>query len=152
MTIVQHKTIHKSHRSGKQIKYIVIHQTAAKNFESTRTWFHAPESEVSAHYVVDRDGTVHQFVKESLAAWHARGFNSVSIGVEFVGLIEPMTPEQEETFKVMIAYFRSHYPTAEFIEHRELPKTTTKCPTLLFPNHGGLKKFVDKYFIQNVLS
>lgn len=49
---------------------------------------------VSAHYVVDVDGTVYRLVDESRIAWHAglswwrdrRGLNATSIGVEIVNL------------------------------------------------------------------
>lgn len=53
-------------------------------------WLCKPEAEVSAHYVIARDGTVTQLVPEDLRAWHAgRGawggctdVNSASIGIE----------------------------------------------------------------------
>lgn len=51
-----------------------------------------PHSEVSAHYLIDEDGTTYQLVPESQRAWHAgrsywRGttdVNSASIGIELV--------------------------------------------------------------------
>lgn len=57
-----------------------------------RDWLCAPEAEVSAHYLVDRDGTVWQLVDEDLRAWHAGAgawdgqgdVNSRSIGIELV--------------------------------------------------------------------
>lgn len=53
-------------------------------------WLCNPEAEVSAHYVIARDGAVTQLVPEDLRAWHAgRGqwggcadVNSASIGIE----------------------------------------------------------------------
>ena len=50
----------------------------------------APEHEVSAHYLIHRDGRVFQLVEEDMRAWHAgagtwRGqcdINSCSIGIE----------------------------------------------------------------------
>jgi N-acetyl-anhydromuramyl-L-alanine amidase AmpD len=47
-------------------------------------WFAAPVSKVSAHYCVDAD-TVVQCVREKDIAWHARGGNTASIGVELAG-------------------------------------------------------------------
>lgn len=57
-----------------------------------RDWLCTPEAEVSAHYLVDRDGTVWQLVDEDLRAWHAGAgawdgqgdVNSRSIGIELV--------------------------------------------------------------------
>ena len=47
-------------------------------------WFRTPVSKVSAHYCVDAD-TVIQCVREKDIAWHARGGNTSSIGVELAG-------------------------------------------------------------------
>ena len=47
-------------------------------------WFASPVSKVSAHYCVDAD-TVIQCVREKDIAWHARGGNTNSIGVELAG-------------------------------------------------------------------
>ncbi len=48
-------------------------------------WFADPGSEVSAHYCVDADEVI-QCVREEDIAWHARGGNRTSIGVELAGL------------------------------------------------------------------
>jgi N-acetylmuramoyl-L-alanine amidase len=53
-------------------------------------WLTNPASEVSAHYVVDEDGSITQLVPESRRAWHAgrsswageSDVNSASIGIE----------------------------------------------------------------------
>ena len=50
----------------------------------------SPDAGVSAHYLVDEDGTTYQLVDEEMRAWHAgksrwRGIkdvNSASIGIE----------------------------------------------------------------------
>ena len=47
-------------------------------------WFATEASQVSAHYCVDA-GTVIQCVREHNIAWHARGGNTDSIGVELAG-------------------------------------------------------------------
>jgi N-acetyl-anhydromuramyl-L-alanine amidase AmpD len=47
-------------------------------------WFAGGSSQVSAHYCVDAD-TVIQCVREQDIAWHARGGNTRSIGVELAG-------------------------------------------------------------------
>jgi N-acetyl-anhydromuramyl-L-alanine amidase AmpD len=48
-------------------------------------WFESPASQVSAHYCVDADEVV-QCVEEADIAWHARGGNTNSIGVELAGM------------------------------------------------------------------
>jgi len=47
-------------------------------------WFRTKVSQVSAHYCVDADSVI-QCVEEKDIAWHARGGNTNSIGVELAG-------------------------------------------------------------------
>ncbi len=47
---------------------IVIHVTEG-NAASVRAWFKNPASSVSAHYMVQKDGLVIQFVREEDTAW-----------------------------------------------------------------------------------
>ena len=52
----------------------------------------SPSAQVSAHYVIDEDGSVYRLVAEDRRAWHAgvafwageRDVNSISIGIELV--------------------------------------------------------------------
>jgi hypothetical protein len=47
---------------------IVIHVTEG-SAESVISWFNNPEAEVSAHYMVEKDGTIVAFVHEDDEAW-----------------------------------------------------------------------------------
>ncbi|MDE0524142.1 MAG: N-acetylmuramoyl-L-alanine amidase [Boseongicola sp.] len=77
-------------RSGAQIELVVIHYTAMESAEAALDRLCDGEFEVSAHYLVGRDGTVFRMVCEDKRAWHAgagswagRGdVNSRSIGIE----------------------------------------------------------------------
>jgi len=79
---------HLTTADGRSIGVIVIHtmeiaeRTGAA--ELCARWFENPASEVSAHYCVDAD-TVVQCVREEDIAWHARGGNANSIGIELAG-------------------------------------------------------------------
>jgi N-acetylmuramoyl-L-alanine amidase len=77
-------------REGARPDMILLHYTAMQGAEAARDWLCDPQAEVSAHYVVGRDGTLWQLVCEDLRAWHAgaggwgalRDVNSRSIGIE----------------------------------------------------------------------
>ena len=77
-------------RGGRGIDMIVLHYTGCPSAESAELWMCAPESQVSAHYLVEEDGTVVQLVAEAARAWHAgvahwageEDINSCSIGIE----------------------------------------------------------------------
>lgn len=72
---------------------VVLHYTAASSAASTIDWFASPKAEVSAHFLIDRDGTLFQFLPATTKAWHAGKdskfggrprCNEFSIGIEFV--------------------------------------------------------------------
>lgn len=69
-------------RGGTPIAYIVIHGTDGR-YAGALSWFRDPRSDLSAHYVIRAsDGEVTQTVAEADTAFHARGFNRQSIGIE----------------------------------------------------------------------
>lgn len=81
------------------IDAIVVHHTGSLSLDGTIDWFKRRESEVSAHYVVGRDGRIVQMVQDENAAWHAgrsamfpnakppreTDVNQFSLGIELVG-------------------------------------------------------------------
>lgn len=87
----------------RSITAIVIHYTAAMSIDSTIRWFADSKSQVSAHYVIGRDGRIVQMVADSMVAWHAgrsslngeTGVNSFSIGIELVGTDRSGFPEPQ---------------------------------------------------------
>ncbi len=72
------------------IDMIVLHYTGCPSAESALLWMCSPDSQVSAHYLVDEDGEILQLVDERARAWHAglscwageSDINSCSIGIE----------------------------------------------------------------------
>lgn len=76
----------------RDIDMLVLHYTGMKSAEEAIERLCNPESKVSAHYVVDVDGSVFGLVDEEKRAWHAgvsfwRGVENVnhnSIGIEIV--------------------------------------------------------------------
>jgi N-acetyl-anhydromuramyl-L-alanine amidase AmpD len=73
---------------GRQIDVVVVHTMEAAErldtAEAVARWFARADVEVSAHYCVDGDSIV-QCVREQDIAWHARGGNERSIGIELAG-------------------------------------------------------------------
>jgi N-acetylmuramoyl-L-alanine amidase len=74
------------------ISSLILHYTGMPTGLSALEQLTRAESQVSAHYFVDEDGTILQLVPEARRAWHAgRSFwagetdmNSASIGIEIV--------------------------------------------------------------------
>ena len=75
-------------------KVIVEHYTASSSYSSAFNTFasNAPDVEfgerpgVCAHFVIDRDGTIHQLVSVRWRCRHTVGLNDTAIGIEHVGV------------------------------------------------------------------
>ena len=95
-------------RRTKPVTTVVVHYTGSDNGSGAVAHFSHKESEVSAHVVIDRDGTVYKCAKlgtdeqPGQTAWHAGaatgpdgfGVNSYSIGAELAGTGSGFTEEQ----------------------------------------------------------
>jgi len=74
----------------RNIKFLIIHYTGMKNFQSAVDKLKDPNSEVSCHYVISRSGRVLELVKPRFIAWHAgvsawrgiKNINKNSVGIE----------------------------------------------------------------------
>ena len=79
-------------RKADVVDFLILHYTGMRSAEAALDRLCDPAAEVSAHYVVDEDGTVFQLVDEDRRAWHAgvaswgpvSDINSRSIGIELV--------------------------------------------------------------------
>jgi N-acetylmuramoyl-L-alanine amidase len=79
-------------RGGATIDMLVLHYTGMQTAEAALERLCDPAAKVSAHYMIDEDGTVYALVPEELRAWHAgvsywagaRDINARSIGIELV--------------------------------------------------------------------
>jgi N-acetylmuramoyl-L-alanine amidase len=73
-----------------QPEYLVIHYTEGSSPTGAIAWLTNPRSQVSAHLVIGRDGSITQLVPFNQVAWHAGasqwdgriGLNEYSIGIE----------------------------------------------------------------------
>lgn len=74
------------------VEFLIMHYTGMPDAQSAIDLLRSPAAKVSAHYVVDEDGTVYCLVPEEKRAWHAgisywrgrRMLNDASIGIEIV--------------------------------------------------------------------
>jgi N-acetyl-anhydromuramyl-L-alanine amidase AmpD len=101
-------TDHSAPGSLAQRQLIVLHitdgSTAEGAIETFRTSVHP--NRVSAHFVIDRDGTVIQLVDINDTAWHASEVNSISVGIEHVAVPETLmaTEAQYSASAALVAW------------------------------------------------
>lgn len=90
MTILRPSPNFEPRPQGSVIDMLVLHYTGMRSGQAALDRLCDPEAKVSAHYMIDEDGTVYSLVPEAMRAWHAgvsfwRGrtdVNSRSIGIE----------------------------------------------------------------------
>lgn len=107
-----------SSRKGTKIEAIVLHHTGKGGMKAAVLWFKTKKSGVSAHYVVDRDGTIVQMVKDEKKAWHSGksslngrpNVNIFSIGIEIVSTGEDgYTDEQYDSVTFLCKMLKKKY-------------------------------------------
>ena len=124
--------------------FVIIHHTAQNSCPETLKTFTTARTQVSAHYVICRDGVVHHMLNDYLRAWQAGAgkwgnitdVNSVSIGIELDNNgAEPFAPEQIHSLLRLLATLKKTYniPTANFIGHSDIAPLRKVDPSYLFP-------------------
>jgi hypothetical protein len=109
-----------SSRNGTKIYMIILHCTVGTKVSGTINWFLNRQSRVSPHYVVDRNGDIYQMVSDTECAWHAKGANRRSVGIEHVGTAtDQLTEEQSAASAQLVRRLVSTYdvPTANVVGH-----------------------------------
>lgn len=124
--------------------FVILHHTAQNSCEQTLTTFTTKKSQVSAHYVICKDGTVHHMLNDYLRAWQAgiskwgsaTDINSISIGIEIDNNgFEPFTDEQINSLLQLLDRLKQAYniPTANFIGHADIAPGRKVDPNKYFP-------------------
>lgn len=91
----------------------------------------ASKLNVSAHYMVDRDGSIYKLMPDNQMARHVIGLNYSAIGIENVGGVsdkrEDLTKAQVKSNIALIKYLKAKYPKIEYLighyEYRKMEKT-----------------------------
>jgi N-acetylmuramoyl-L-alanine amidase/Zinc carboxypeptidase len=111
---------------------IVEHLTATTTFAAAFNTFasDAPDPELHerpgtcAHFIIDRDGTIHQLVSLRLMCRHTVGLNYTAIGIEHVGLSDADVMGDRRELEASLALTRwlqarFHIATRNVIGHNE---------------------------------
>lgn len=121
-------------RNGVSITMVVIH-TTEETAAATLSIFQDPSRQVSSNYLVNRDGSVWQFVADANTAYHCgnSGYNRASIGIELEGWAEgsPLedyswqTPQQWQSLEALVACLHGAWAIpldrAHLIGHNQVP-------------------------------
>ncbi|MEO0031167.1 MAG: hypothetical protein RIS94_925 [Pseudomonadota bacterium] len=129
------------------VSMVVLHYTGMQTADEALERMCDPAAEVSAHYMIDEDGTVTRLVPEDKRAWHAgrsswRGItdvNSASVGIEMVNPghewgYRPFTDAQMEALVPLLADIvrRHNVPRANVVGHSDIAPARKTDPGELF--------------------
>lgn len=111
---------------------VVVHWTAVPTLESTFDVFNpvhlggrpeltsASNLNVSAHFLVDRDGTIFRLLPDTTFARHTIGLNYMAIGIENIGGPDaPLTKAQLKANTELIRYLHKKHQLTYVIGHHE---------------------------------
>ena len=124
--------------------FVILHHTAQNSCDQTLSTFTTKQSQVSAHYLICKDGTVHHMLNDYFRAWqagvskwgNATDINSLSIGIEIDNNgFEPFTDEQISSLLQLLDRLKKAYnvPTANFIGHADIAPGRKVDPNKYFP-------------------
>lgn len=129
------------------ISMVVLHYTGMRSGAEALERMCDPAAEVSAHYMIEEDGTVIRLVEEGRRAWHAgrsywRGVtdvNSASVGIELVNPghewgYRPFTDAQMGALLPLLADMvkRHEIPRANVVGHSDIAPARKDDPGELF--------------------
>ena len=129
------------------VSMVVLHYTGMRTAAEALDRMCDPAAEVSAHYMIDEDGTVIRLVSEDKRAWHAgrsswRGItdiNSASVGIELVNPghewgYRPFADAQMDALLPLLADIidRHDIPRANVVGHSDIAPARKEDPGELF--------------------
>ncbi len=123
---------------------VILHHTSDDSVAQALRSLSDPLREVSAHYLIGRDGRIIQLVDERARAWHAgeskwgadTEINSASLGIELDNNGREAFPEaQIAALLRLLADIkeRYHIPAANFIGHADIAPRRKVDPSRYFP-------------------
>ncbi len=124
--------------------FVIIHHTAQDSTAQTLKTFTLPRTQVSAHYVIGKDGSVYHLLNDYMRAWHGgiarwgsvTDINSISVGIELDNNgFEPFTEPQIQSLLHVLTTLKKQYniPAANFIGHGDIAPTRKNDPNPFFP-------------------
>ncbi|MGF7232095.1 N-acetylmuramoyl-L-alanine amidase [Arachidicoccus sp.] len=125
-------------------QFVIIHHTSQDSVNETLRTFTLERTQVSANYLIGRDGTVHHMVNDYLRAWQAgqgkwgniTDMNSCSVGIELDNDgFEPFTDKQINSLLAVLENLKERFniPTANFIGHADYAPNRKNDPNVNFP-------------------
>jgi len=151
-------------RRKKNIKFIVIHYTGMQSERACIKRLTDSKSQVSAHYLINRKGTITSMVNEKNTAWHAGkskwknfiNLNNQSIGIELVNKghqfgYENFSKKQISKLILLCKFLIKKYKikNSDILGHSDIAPLRKYDPGEKFPWHLLSKKKIGYWYNLN---
>lgn len=144
---------------------IVLHYTGIDSARAVRDYFDFARIEagrarlaragavnVSAHFLIDRDGTIYRLQPETRFARHCIGLNHLAVGIENVGddAKAPLTDTQAIANAALIRDLTARFPITHLLGHSEVrefqghPYFVERDPTYRTIKHDPGAQFMSR--------
>ena len=150
------------------IKMLVVHYTGMSSCNQAIQRLCDPKEKVSAHLLIDEDGTIYRLVADEFRAWHAGlsfwqgnyDINSISIGIELANPghewgYRSFPTEQINSLIDIVNYLIDKYniPNTGIVGHSDIAPGRKKDPGELFPwkklSNAGIGIWPDDLSVNN---
>lgn len=112
-------------------KFLTIHCAATPegrnvSYEEINKWDIAKFGQISYHWVIELDGSMHRTLNDDTKGAHVGGKNTGNIGICYVGGTDKngrpkdtRTPKQIESMMWLVNEYKRKYPTIKIMGHRD---------------------------------
>ena len=127
-------------QSKRSINLIIVHCSATKEgmdytVADIKKWHLARKfSDIGYHYVIYRDGSVHNGRDVNISGAHCEGYNSHSIGICYIGGLDKngkpkdtRTDAQKTSLLKLLKTLKGMYPKATIQGHKEYANKACPC-------------------------
>jgi len=118
----------------RDIKYIALHCTATSQNVKVETilknWKAKGWKRPGYHYLIDKDGVIHNLHPEEQFSNGVKGYNMQTINVCYIGglKVDDRTDGQKAIMLGLLKHLKGKYPNALIQGHRDFPYVNKACP------------------------
>jgi N-acetylmuramoyl-L-alanine amidase len=118
----------------RDIKYIAVHCTATSQNVKVETilknWKAKGWKRPGYHYLIDKDGVIHNLHPEEQFSNGVKGYNMQTINVCYIGglKVDDRTDAQKAIMLGLLKHLKGKYPNALIQGHRDFPNVNKACP------------------------
>lgn len=118
----------------REIKYIAVHCTATSQNVKVETilnnWMRKGWKRPGYHYLIDKDGIIHNLHPEEQFSNGVKGYNMQTINVCYIGGkdVDDRTDAQKAIMLGLLKHLKGKYPNALIQGHRDFPNVNKACP------------------------